>query len=606
MTELSIFMLKNEKSSSINSFIKDEYLKYSSTKLCKDAEDINKFNLAVFPLNNQLKKDHKVTGKIFVLQEQQEEVRWSDSVNSFSEKKIDFTMSNVLNKPLIIIKTSRKSIFAISYSYGYTLINKEYVVRDFGLDIARKKLDLDTIKRVKNTNFSDTLYVSNFSSNNKINLSEISTSQATPNIVDEILGKMTVSFMRKDKSIKELNIFATSKDSINVNGNFSIQEELVPILKELGKIYREKKSERTFLDKEILKVPPGKKEYLDKCFDKHLSNLMVIFKKNSNEFKSSDLNKLSIEIPLNKVNEDIEGLEFRIHSICRTDEYMNFLYNTQEELFSKIFSYFLKSNVQEFVEKLKSIRVSIKYPDSPKEISIGNLFSCIYVEIDNNSDKYILYQGNWLGVNKNVWRETRDFVNSISVEAYGIDFNEFNNSDKGEGDYNVKISNLESNKGLICLDKQNFTSSKLEGGFSSYEINSDSKIEPCDILKVNNDNVVFCHVKRGTKSSGLSHLLSQARASCTLVRKSENFVDHINSVITAESSGEETIFLNETNLKQSKVILGCIVPANKVQTKNSRLFPILFSLNLVALVNALSLEKFEVSLVKIPDKKIKN
>ena len=86
MTELSIFMLKNEKSSSINSFIKDEYLKYSSTKLCKDAEDINKFNLAVFPLNNQLKKDHKVTGKIFVLQEQQEEVRWSDSVNSFSEK----------------------------------------------------------------------------------------------------------------------------------------------------------------------------------------------------------------------------------------------------------------------------------------------------------------------------------------------------------------------------------------------------------------------------------------------------------------------------------------------------------------------------------------
>ena len=96
--------------------------------------------------------------------------------------------------------------------------------------------------------------------------------------------------------------------------------------------------------------------------------------------------------------------------------------------------------------------------------------------------------------------------------------------------------------------------------------------------------------------------MSQARASCLSIRKSEEFVGHINSVISTVLSEEKIVSLNEKNLKSSKVILGCIVPANKVQSKNSIVFPVLFSLNLVALVSALSAEKFEVSLVKIPDK----
>lgn len=605
MTELSIFMLKNEKSSSINSFIDEKYLRYSSENLFENAEDINEFNLAIFPLDNQLRRNHNVTGKIFVLQEKQAEVRWLENVNSFSEKQIDFTTPNILNKPLIIIKTTSSSIYAISYSYGYTLLNREHVVPDFGLNIARKELKLHTIKRVKNTNFSDTLYVSNFSSNNKINLNEISTSQSIPNIVDEILGEMTIRFTDRNNNIKELNIFASSKDSIKINGNFSIEEDLVPILKQLGNTYRQRRSDRTFLDKEILAVPSRKKEYLNKHFDDYLSNLMVTFKKNSNEFKVNNLDKLFLDIPLNKVKFNIEDLEIRVHSIFRPGEYLNFFDNTQEEIFSKIFSFFLKNNVQEFVDKLKSINVSIKNrnSDSSKDTSIGNLFSCLYMELNHDSDKYILYQGDWLSVNKNVWRETRDFVNSISSEAHGIDFNEFNNEDADEGDYNIKISKLDSNKGLICVDKENFGNQNLDGGFPLYEINGRSQIEPCDILKVNENSAFFCHVKRGTATSGLSHLLSQARASCILIKKSEDFVNHINSVIKTELSESEAIFLNETNLKRSKIILGIIIPEKKVHFKNSKVFPVLFSLNLVALVNALSLEGFEVSLVKIPDKK---
>lgn len=606
MTELSIFMLKNKKSSSINSFIDEKYLKHSSTYLFENAEDINKFNLAIFPLDNQLRSNHNVTGKIFILQERQEEVRWLKSVNFFSEKQIDYTTPNILNKPLIIIKTTSNSIYAISYSYGYTLLNREYVVPDFGLNIARKELNLNTIKRVKNTNFADTLYVSNFSSNNKINLNEISTSQSTPNIVDEILGEMTIRFTAEDKNIKELKIFASSKDSIKINGNFSIQQDIVPILKQLGNTYRKKRSDRTFLDKEILTVPPTKEEHLNKRFDDRLSKLMDTFKKNSNEFKINNLDKLFVDIPLNKVKNNIEDLEFRIHSICRPGEYFNFFDNTQEEIFSRIFSFFLKNNVQEFVEKLKTIKVSIKNPNSDfsKDISIGSLFSCLYMELNLNSEKYILYQGDWLSVNKNVWRETKDFVNNISSEVHGIDFNEFNNDDTNEGDYNIKISQLDSNNGLICVDKENFGNQNLDGGFGSYNINGRSQIEPCDILKVNNDSALFCHVKREKGSSALSHLLSQARASCILLKKSEDFVNHINSVIKKESCESEAILLNETNLKRPIVILGIIVSEEKVHKKNSKAFPVLFSLNLVALVNALSLEKFEVSLVKIPEKKV--
>ncbi|MGH1772155.1 TIGR04141 family sporadically distributed protein [Enterococcus casseliflavus] len=604
MTELSIFMLKNEKSSSINSFIEDKYLEHTSKKLFEKAEDIEESNLAVFPLNNQLKVNYKVTGKIFILQERQEKGKLSESVNKFSEENLNLSTSNILNKPLIIIKISRSSIYAISYSYGYTLLKREYIVHDFGLNIARKNLDLDTIKRIKNTNFADNLYTSSFSSSNKINLNEISNSQSIPNIVDEVFGKMTVKFMDREKNIRSLNMFVTSKDSIKIKGNFSIPEHLVPILKELGEMYREKKSGRTFLDKEILTVPPKKKDWLERRFDDHFSKLMSIFQKNSNELKSSNLEKLAIDLPLNKVKENIEDLEFRIHSICRPDEYFNFIDYSQEEIFSKIFSYFLKYNIQEFVGKLKSIKVSIKDSDSSDDRVVGDLFSCLYMDYSHNSEKYILYQGNWLSVNKNVWAETRDFINSISAEVHGIDFDEFNKNDKDEGAYNVKISRLASNNGVLCLDKKNFSSKDVPGGFAYYDINTDSKMEPCDILKVNNDSVIFCHVKRGTASAGLSHLLSQARASCLSIRKSEEFVGHINSVISTVLSEEKIVSLNEKNLKSSKVILGCIVPENKVQSKNSIVFPVLFSLNLVALVSALSAEKFEVSLVKIPDKNI--
>lgn len=604
MTELNIFMLKNETSSSINSFIEDKYLEHTSKKLFEKAEDIEEANLAVFPLNNQLKVNYKVTGKIFILQEGQKKVNLSESVNKFSEENLNLSTENILNKPLIIIKISRSSIYAISYSYGYKLLKREYVVHDFGLNIARKNLDLDTIKRIKNTNFADNLYTSSFSSTKKIDLNEISNSQSIPNIVDEVFGKMIVKFMDREKNISLLNMFVTSRDSIKIKGNFSIQENLVPILKELGEMYREKKSGRTFLDKEILTVPPKKKDWLERRFDNQFSKLMVIFQKNSNELKSSNLEKLVIDLPLNKVKENIEDLEFRIHSICRPDEYFNFIDYSQEEIFSKIFSYFLKYNIQEFVRKLKSIKVSIKVSDSSDDRVVGDLFSCLYMDYSHNSEKYILYQGNWLSVNKNVWAETRDFINSISTEDYGIDFDEFNKNDEDEGSYNVKISRLASNNGVLCLDKKNFSSKDISGGFAHYDINTDSKMEPCDILKVNNDSVIFCHVKRGTASAGLSHLLSQARASCLSIRKSEEFVGHINSVISTVSSEEKIVSLNEKNLKSSKVILGCIVPANKVQSKNSIVFPVLFSLNLVALVSALSAEKFEVSLVKIPDKNI--
>lgn len=94
------------------------------------------------------------------------------------------------------------------------------------------------------------------------------------------------------------------------------------------------------MDKEILAVSPRKKEYLNKNLDDYLSKLMVTFKNNSNEFKVNDLDKLFIDIPLNKVKFKIEDLEFRVHSIFRPDEYFNFFANTQEEIFSKIFSFF--------------------------------------------------------------------------------------------------------------------------------------------------------------------------------------------------------------------------------------------------------------------------
>lgn len=606
MAEVSIFMLKNEDSSRIESFINENYLEYVSSTLYNDPEDIDECNLAVFPLKDFWRTEQGISGKVFVLQEKQKPISWVDDINLFSEPEINFTDSNIVYKPLIIIKISQHSIYAISYSYGYTLLNKDYIVSDFGLDISRKKMDFNSIKRIKNTNFSDKLYMSSFSSKNDININEILNSQATPLILEEVFGGMAISFFDVESNRKDLNIFLNGRDSIKIKGNFTIEKDIVSIIKELGKIYRGKSTNRSFSNYELMSVGSKKKKELDSRLETFLNESMEKFKKNSNEFNRNDLGKLSIELPLNKLKSNVEDIQFRVKGIGRSNEYFNYLGHNREEIFAKIFAFFLKKGMNDFVENFKRINLSVKDPDTSISFDVGNLYRSLYIEFNSNSDKYILYQGKWLHIDKNIWKKTRDMVNSIPVLNYGIDFDVFSDKDrdekgdKSEGVYNQRISELKSNEGIVCLDEKNFTSKKIDEGFAYYDINHNSRIEPCDLIKVNKDSVIFSHIKRGNTSSGLTHLLAQVKASCTLINQSEDFINHINNEITRLSE-EDPEVITSKNMKSPKIILGCIVSSDKINVKNSKVFPVLFCINLVALIKVLKLENFEVSLVKISD-----
>lgn len=151
----SIYHLKKDGSQKLDNFLIEDIL--------EQKEDIINFNLEYqedklfrFPLADSFKEKENVSGYIYVQKQLKDKQYWLPEVNKISRDDIDIQNLMYNFKTLILFNVDRK-IYAVSYSYGYTLLNQDFIVSDFGLKIAKNELNLSELKKIKKTVIQNTL-----------------------------------------------------------------------------------------------------------------------------------------------------------------------------------------------------------------------------------------------------------------------------------------------------------------------------------------------------------------------------------------------------------------------------------------------------------------
>lgn len=621
----SIYYLKKNGSQKIDNFILKEYL--------DEKENLNKFssnniekNLFRFPLSKEFKDKQKISGYIYIYKQRKEEIYWLSDINSILDNENVLTPDSTHSFKTLILLNINNKMYAISYSYGYTLLNPEYIVSDFGLKIAKNELNVSKFKRIRNTIIKNTPINTTANSTYSLPIRELF-SNNNLNIINEVMGGFNIDFPLTNGEIKELNVVIWGERSVEIKGNFSINEDLIPLIKKLSLLYKKKDKEKVLLKNELKPISThDEKKLIKERLIPYFKGKYLIYLNNSNEINNEHIDNLEINLPLSRFNfdETFPLIQYRINGVFQTKEYIDYLDSDKSWIISNLFR-FISNKIDLDTEDFEwdnfykgiLIKTKINYryvneEGETKEGRLSSLYNSIYFECTYNDKKYVLLHGKWYFLEKNIWKLVRDIVNSISDETKGIDFNMFTEEDRNlngkrsEGEYNKRISNLPTNSNIFCLDKKNFTSSSLKvKKFSDYDLNPDSSIEPCDLLKIDEEDIyTFCHIKTGSLSAQLSHLLSQTRASCELIKSSPKFIEHINKTleeIKEDKELETTPQIYPDKLKEVNIILGCIVDKKKTKQLNSKAFPILFNLNLASLYEDLKDRGFNVSLVKIED-----
>lgn len=618
----SIYHLKKEKSQKLDNFLIEEVL--------EQEEDIINFNLENredklfrFPLADNFKEKENVSGYIYIQKQLKGQYHWLPEINKISKEDIDIQNSMYNFKTLILFNIDRK-IYAVSYSYGYTLLNQDYIVSDFGLKIAKNELNLLELKKIKKTIIGNNLIKTTASSTHPMPVRQIFNNENL-NIVNEIMGKTRLPISVSNGEIKNLNLYIWGENSVEISGDLSIEDDLISLIRNLRNLYKQRDKEKVIFKNELKPVSRHneKKLILEKLLP-YFEEKYKLYKENFNEVLNKDLEEIEINLATSKMDlkENLPEIQFRINGLFSNGEYIDYIDNDKEWIMSKFFQKISieigdeKLTWENFYENiLVKTKVNYKYiseEGEEKKGRLSNLYESLSYECIYQKKKYLLLQGRWYFLEKNIWKRIKETVNSIQKDESDINFDAFVIADRdisgkrSEGKYNERIAELNSD--IFCLDQRDFTSSSLgETKFSDYDLNPNSKVEPCDLLKLG-ETYTFCHIKTGSQSAKLSHLLIQTKASCELIKSSDEFIEHINTTIESirlekKLTGTEKIEMN--NLKKVNIILGCIVAKNKVGQLNSNAFPILFNLNLASLYEELKEKGFNVSLVKIADKNIK-
>ena len=137
---------------------------------------------------------------------------------------------------------------------------------------------------------------------------------------------------------------------------------------------------------------------------------------------------------------------------------------------------------------------------------------------------------------------------------------------ENEGRYNRSVA--DDDPLIVCLDGKNIAPDGL------------TQVEPCDLYRIEGDATeigtdrVFIHVKRSTRSSGLSHLFSQGAGAMELLLDNDESVEKLKALVDGNGDGVSRA------IQQGSVRVLFAIVTTKDPTKGCRNLPLFSQINL--------------------------
>ena len=207
-----------------------------------------------------------------------------------------------------------------------------------------------------------------------------------------------------------------------------------------------------------------------------------------------------------------------------------------------------------------------------------NIYKCLLLDCHIEDKFFHLCEGNWYAIETDFIEKISNTLNGNIVDDYQILTDCTVHS---ECDYNSSIA--ENNDNVICLDR-------------TY-LDANSRVEPCDLITIIDNQVHLIHVKISTRSSSLSHLFNQGVNSAVLLRSDNETVSKLKSLVGDNSSLSDLIDRGSFNVVYGIISRKARDPRENPSTK----LPIFSRISLMRAINDLHIMRIPCKIYFIHD-----
>ena len=366
-------------------------------------------------------------------------------------------LRNRSHSGVLLVETAGRK-FALSFGYGYSMIEPAAIQRRFGLRAALNLVDPERIRSMDRKRLESVAMYTREQAGRGSGLNAF-TIDAERELLRSITGAS------KDEGV---GTRVSGKDAFAITG----QAELSEVLEKVASWYALSKEEEykgsfPWVDNIAEERDPVTITRLDGAIETRI--------------RAGCLEKIWLMPPEILDWGDINGFRFR-----KAD-----LPLCQELEFDVYFRDKYRKQSEASIRKMKTDKVLVQSDETGTSVPRWSVYGCLYAEERLDGDLYILDESQWYRVDRDFADEVAEFQSRMSETALSLPAC----AGEKEGDYNARVA-AESSGEFKLMDKQTVSSGRGRG-----------TVEVCDLFHP--DQKVFVHVKKYSSSSTMSHLFAQ-------------------------------------------------------------------------------------------------
>ncbi|TDQ17695.1 uncharacterized protein (TIGR04141 family) [Raoultella sp. BIGb0149] len=391
----------------------------------------------------------------------------------------DFFGKNSSTGAVLVVEVNN-SRYLIPFGTGHHLINDNSIVKGFGLKTTLNCIEHNKIRSLDKGSHNETNLLTRSQSSKEVDIYNLKI-DSEMDILTTLTGTSTEDVLGNK---------ITGKDAFVIMPDIDLKS-IPDLLNKINSIYSQPLPEEFEWVNNIKEADEIEVEILDSI----LIDLI----------KAKDFNDVWLGEP------EIVDWENQI-GYCFEKRQRSMIYESLSV--NHICEYFDSKKIEVSVDGLKGSTLHVLNADF-ESIKKWSLYRCIYAEIKESDQNYILRDSIW-------YVADRKFVSTIDDEMKRILHYEETDkfpiySYKREEEYNEKI----------CIADKRFT--HMDQNFI-YHGGGRSKVEFCDLIRGGSD---FIHVKYYSGSQSMSHLFSQAFVGSELFISDSEFRGKLNEKLPA-------------------------------------------------------------------------
>ena len=441
--------------------------------------------------------------------------------------------------PCNIESTTR--IFVLTFGMTYHKLQEGSYEYDFGLRATLNAIDSSKIKATETVQ-PDNAKRQRMQSPTADTLSFFDFNR-DQSIIKTLAGKVKSEYNEWFKS-------ATGVNSLRITSSVEV-EQLPQLCRQLYDIYSNENYRQTFPD--LFNITPVK----DPLVIQELEATLIEF------YNGESCENLIITIPEMLINPLWDTFRYTYQRNYSPELSEHSVFSLKELLpIADSMAQFKKAKLQVLDEEQHVIK---SYP----------LEECFVFDCTYNTMHYHFCDGSWYCVDERYIQRIEQTIEQgiRQAEDYGLPFYQHQN----EGEYNMAVPRYDSS--YICLDR------------SSIAPVGQTQIEPCDLLRINNEGLQLFHIKLGTRSAMLSHLFNQAAVSVDLLLSENESRDKLKQLLEGR---EESSAVDRKNFS---IVYGIVTHRNI--DDGVKLLPLFSKISLYRVAKSLEIKRIKWSIVFI-------